>query len=207
MGKPWYKRAKQAKQLTINGDPSLEKTAGWKGLLAATIPLVNKLFKDNGIDLTFVASNVAYNKPTGADVGVRLADGEYEFEWDGQVYKPKLDGRQLHGRAWPMMTSKNVIHNVLIVLPRHPEVRDGGKPRTAGPGILQFILGHEMIHAVGLVDDGEHSTWDLFAKSLQAKVGATAADDKVWGQKAGQMVEMPPYFLLPDTVKMIKTLW
>src|SRR5687768_8622047 len=103
MARPWYKRAMKEKRLSVFGHEALEKGA-WAKLLAETIPLVNGLLDQGGVDFKFVP---AEGKPRDADVEVDLADGEIKVHWGKKDQKYELKGHLLHGKTLLLPSANN----------------------------------------------------------------------------------------------------
>jgi hypothetical protein len=71
--------------------------------------------------------------------------------------------------------------------------------RNAGPGILEVIAGHELVHALGHEKHNSH----LMAQTMYKELGDRAAQDRL---KAG-IIHLPPLSLSDESVTTLKSIW
>ena len=72
--------------------------------------------------------------------------------------------------------------------------------REGGPGVLEVIVAHEFVHALGQV---EHSASHLMCSPMTPVPGNSPAGDLL--QANG--VNLPPNALAPDTIQLLQSLW
>jgi hypothetical protein len=110
-----------------------------------------------------------------------------------------IQGTPVHGRTTAETTEAGRLLRAEVRLPVDVTINSPQGVRAAGPGILEVIAGHELVHALG---HGTHNS-HLMGQTMYKALGDSAAGDKL---KAGAVM-MPPLTLSPQSVTDLKAIW
>lgn len=154
--------------------------AGWTKASKKAVADLNVLFKKKGIGIVLSLSGSegpAITVKTDPSILNTLVHGKTDAETDDS-------GRML---------SATVRLPLKVIISTPSDVRD------AGPGVLEVIVAHEIVHALGQVKHNSH----LMAQTWTKIAGDTPAGDTL---QAGGL-SMPPLDLAPETVELLTSLW
>lgn len=141
---------------------------------------LNYLFKQNDIGVILSA---------GGDKGPTITVG----------IDPTIQGTAVHGRTSAEADGANRLIQAKVKLPEKVTINTPRGIRNAGLGVLEFIVAHEFVHALGQI---EHSS-RLMTQTLGKEAGDNPAGDKL----TADGVKMPPLLLATDTVETLKGIW
>ena len=110
-----------------------------------------------------------------------------------------LQGNIVHGRTRAEVTDSGKLLRADVRLPETVSINTPSGPRDAGPGILEVIAAHELVHALG----HEAHNSRLMGQTLTKELGDSPSGDKL---KDG-VVGMPPLVLSPQSVSELKSIW
>lgn len=159
---------------------SLNVAKRWSGACQKAITDLNRLFKQHRINVTLT---------TAASKGPTI-----EVRNDVTV-----QGDAVHGRTSAGADSTGKLVSADVRLPTNVTINTPNGIRDAGQGILEVIVAHEYIHALG---HGAHDS-HLMGQTLQKQLGDTPSGDRL---KAG-VISMPPLALSPETIQTLKAIW
>jgi hypothetical protein len=111
---------------------------------------------------------------------------------------PSIKGT-LHGHTQTKTTSGQLL-SAVVSLPVKASINTPDGMREAGPGVLEIMVAHEFVHALGQV---KHSASQLMCSPMTPVPGDSPAGDLL--QANG--VNLPPIALAPDTVQLLQSLW
>ncbi|MHC5538421.1 hypothetical protein ACYOEI_09350 [Singulisphaera rosea] len=154
--------------------------AGWTKACKKAVADLNVLFKKKGIDIVLSLSGSegpAITVKTDSSIIGTLVHGKTNAEIDGS-------GRML---------------SAVVRLPLKVIISTPSAVRDAGPGVLEVIVAHEFIHALGQEKHNSH----LMAQTWTKLSGDTPAGDVL---QAGGL-SMPPLDLAPESVELLTSLW
>ncbi len=110
-----------------------------------------------------------------------------------------IQGDAVHGRTSAEVSSSGKLLRAEVRLPVKVTINTPQGVRDAGPGILQVIAGHELVHALGHNGHNSH----LMGQTMHKAMGDSAAGDKL---KAGT-VAMPALQLSSQSITELKAIW
>src|ERR1700679_4201618 len=109
---------------------------------------------------------------------------------------PSIKGT-LHGHTRTETTSGQLL-SAVVSLPVKASINTPQGMREAGAGVLQVIVAHEFVHALGQVD---HSASHLMCSPMTPVPGNSPSGDLL--QAKG--VNLPPIALAPDTINLLQS--
>ncbi|MFL6606063.1 MAG: hypothetical protein ACJ8R9_32700 [Steroidobacteraceae bacterium] len=112
---------------------------------------------------------------------------------------PSIQGSAVHGRTTSEFNSSGAMLRAEVRLPVSVKINTPSGLRNAGPGVLQVIAGHELVHALGHDQHNSH----LMAQTMYKEMGDRAGQDKL---RAGS-ISLPPLSLSPESVTTLKSIW
>jgi hypothetical protein len=140
---------------------------------------LNQLFNQNSIGVS-----LAFAGKGGPRIAVRT--------------DPSITGT-FHGHTQTQTTSGQLL-SAVVALPVKATINTPWGIREGGPGVLEVIVAHEFVHALGQV---EHSASHLMCSPMTPVPGNSPAGDLL--QANG--VNLPPIALAPDTIQLLQSLW
>jgi len=155
-------------------------TADWAAACRQAVTQLNSLFHSRHINVVLETNGAA-----NPIISVRT--------------DPSIQGSAVHGRTTSEFNSTGGMLRAEVRLPASVKINTPSGPRSAGPGILQVIAGHEIVHALG---HNEHNS-QLMAQTMYKEMGDRAGQDKL---RAGTL-SLPPLSLSPESVATLKSIW
>lgn len=197
MATPWISSVKNAKTLTVfNGIAN----GHWANTFTLALDSFNNFAKPAGIKMVKAADEEQ------ANIVMRLGDGTVKYEYDRTKYEKTFSGTLLHGLT-RTLSRDGEIEKAFVFLPARPQVtvfdnRGNQSEQLAGPGIMNVIAVHELIHACGLDEMKDHGGDGVFYYPLAYQEGKLYVPERGKNQAL-----MPP--IRPDgiVVGKIKQLW
>jgi hypothetical protein len=110
---------------------------------------------------------------------------------------PAIKGT-LHGHTQTKTTS-GVLLSAVVSLPVKAMINTPDGMREAGPGVMEVIVAHEFVHALGQV---EHTS-QLMCSPMTPFPGDSPSGDLL----QANAVNLPPIALAPDTIELLQSLW
>lgn len=202
MATAWNDAATNAQKLTVYAAASI--TGGsWKVMLEKAISEFNALAKKNSINVILEKSkDPPKDDGSGADINVEAAAGSITPSWAGKSSSSMVfSGIRLHGHT-TQFKQEGKIQKAFVYLPSTPKINTPKALRAAGEGVLKVIAVHELVHACGL-DDGDHTTDDLFQGYPDVDYGSTPSGDRVLIPGGS----MPPLKFGGTTIQKLKGIW
>jgi predicted Zn-dependent protease len=111
---------------------------------------------------------------------------------------PSIKGT-LHGHTQTRTISGQLL-SAVVSLPVKATINTPQGVREAGAGVLEVIVAHEFVHALGQV---QHTNSHLMYSPMSPVPGDSPAGDILQGNG----VNLPPLALAPDTVDLLQSLW
>jgi len=155
-------------------------TADWAAACRHAITHLNAVFRTKHINVVLEA-----NGSSGSVISVKT---------DASIH-----GNAVHGRTTSEFSTAGGMLRAEVRLPVSVAINTPSGQRNAGPGILEVIAGHELIHALG---HGQHSS-HLMAQTMYKEMGDSAAQDRL---KAGA-IYLPPLSLSDESVTTLRSIW
>jgi hypothetical protein len=152
----------------------------WPAACRKAVARLNQLFKDNSI---------------GASLAL-IGEGAPRIA----VKTDAAIKGTLHGHTQTRTTESGQLLSAVISLPVKATINTPEGVREAGAGVLEVIVAHEFVHALGQV---KHSPTHLMASPMTPVPGNSPSGDIL--QANG--VNMPPVVLASDTVDLLQSLW
>jgi predicted Zn-dependent protease len=152
----------------------------WAKACKQAVADLNVLFKRKGIDVVLAAGG-----SRGPTISVKT--------------DPDIAGTAVHGRTSAETNDSGQLLRAEVRLPVKVVINTPGGMRDAGPGILEVIVAHEFVHALGHEGHNSH----LMAQTMTKMMGDSASGDKL--QAGG--TKMPPLDLAPESVEKLKAIW
>ena len=152
----------------------------WTTACKQAVSDLNDLFKRKGVDVTLSASGAS-----GPTISVST--------------DPGILGTAVHGKTSAETTGAGKLLGAKVRLPVKVVINSPKGIRDAGPGILEVIVAHELVHALGQAVHNSHLMGQTMTKSL----GDSPAGDKL---QTGA-IKMPPLQLAQETVDALKSIW
>ncbi|HWY83248.1 MAG TPA: hypothetical protein VNY10_15215 [Roseiarcus sp.] len=151
----------------------------WPTACRTAVAHLNQLFTQNsiGVSLALIGKG-------GPRIAVRT--------------DPSITGT-FHGHTRTETTSGQLL-SAVVSLPVKATINTPQGVREAGAGVLEVIVAHEFVHALGQV---EHSASHLMCSPMTPVPGNSPAGDLL--QANG--VNLPPIVLAPDTIQLLQSLW
>jgi hypothetical protein len=112
---------------------------------------------------------------------------------------PSIQGTALHGRTTAETDPSGKMLRSTVRLPVNVTINSPGGIRDAGVGILEVIVAHEFVHALG---HEPHNSL-LMTQTVYKEPGDNAGGDIL---RAGS-VRMPPLLISPESVAILAPLW
>lgn len=212
MATPWDDPIKATKQLSIF--PTKKVTGGpWGKVFANAIAEFNKLSAKHSLNVTFVLATQPPDPSGvgGADVQFDTINGTSNFTSFNQPFSFTLSGAATLGHTSQIIQifgSKSRMAKAFIHVPATPSFT-GRFGRVLGDPAKLVMATHELIHACGLDEKNDHSSFshpDIFFSPLQANQGTTPALDTLTPFGLTSPV-MPPLVLAAPTINLIQTNW
>jgi hypothetical protein len=210
MATPWVDRVKQTGQLSVFPGPGVAG-GGWVVVFDNALLRFNELSRllSFRVRVTKATSPPDKSGRGGADIQFETASKHISFTALGQTESESFSGNGLHGLTKTVAMSFGggpaKIEKAFIFVPSTP-LTGGAKARVVGDGVKLVIAVHELIHACGLDEKGDHSPFtdpDLFLLVGSLSAGTSPQDDKLdFGGKI-----MPPIWMSRRTAAKIKALW
>jgi len=110
-----------------------------------------------------------------------------------------IQGNAVHGRTSARTDAAGKLLQADVSLPDNVTINTPQGIRDAGPGVLEVIVAHEYVHALGHADHNSQ----LMGQTMYKVMGDTAAGDKL---KSGN-VNMPNLTLSQESVSILKGIW
>lgn len=141
---------------------------------------LNRLFKQQGIKVVLATSS-----SKGASIHV-----------SNDV---TIQGDATHGRTSATTDSAGKLIKAEVKLPVNVTINTPNGVRDAGEGVLEVIVAHEYIHALGQSSHSSHLMGRTFGKDS----GSSPSGDRL----TSGVVRLPPLTLSSETVDVLKALW
>jgi hypothetical protein len=154
--------------------------ASWKQACSLAVADLNALFKRKGIDISLSVSG-------GRGPTILI-------ETD-----PSILGTTVHGETTAETTGSGKLLGARVRLPEKVIILTPRGVRDAGPGILEVVVAHELVHALGQVKHNSH----LMARTMTKLVGDRSKGDRL---QAGA-VKLPPLQLAEASIDKLKSIW
>jgi predicted Zn-dependent protease len=150
----------------------------WPTACRTAVAHLNRLFTQNsiGVSLALIGKG-------GPRIAVRT--------------DPSITGT-LHGHTRTETTSGQLL-SAVVSLPVKATINTPQGVREAGAGVLQVIVAHEFVHALGQV---EHTSQLMFSPMTPVPGDSPAGD-----LLQASAVNLPPIALAPDTIELLQSLW
>jgi hypothetical protein len=155
-------------------------TADWAAACRNAVTHLNAVFRTRHIKVVLEA-----NGSSGPAIAVKT---------DASIL-----GNAVHGRTTSEFNTAGGMLRAEIRLPVSVAINTPSGQRNAGPGILEVIVGHELIHALGHDKHNSH----LMAQTMQKEMGDRAAQDRL---RAGT-IYLPPLSLSDESVRTLQSIW
>lgn len=152
----------------------------WKQACTQAVADLNTLFKRKGVEVSLALSG-----GRGPTISIET--------------DPAILGTAVHGNTSAETTESGKLLGATIRLPVKVIINTPRGVRDAGPGILEVIVAHEFVHALGQAEHNSH----LMAQTMTKLAGDRAKGDKL---QAGA-VQLPPLQLAEDSIDLLKSLW
>lgn len=152
----------------------------WPAACSTAVAHLNQLFRQNSINLS-----LSLGGKVGPGITVRT--------------DPSIQGTALHGHNQTQANSSGQLLSSVVLLPVKVSINTPWGMREAGPGVLEVIVAHEFVHALGQVQHSSH----LMSRTWTPVPGNSPAGDVLQGGG----IKMPPLALAPDTVKLLQSIW
>jgi hypothetical protein len=151
----------------------------WPAACRTAVAHLNKLFKQNsiGVSLALIGQG-----------GPRIM-----VQTDASITGT------LHGHT-QTQTISGQLQSAVVTLPVKASINTPQGVREAGAGVLEVIVAHEFVHALGQV---KHSTSNLMCSPMMPVPGNSPSGDLL--QANG--VNLPPIALASDTIQLLQSLW
>src|SRR5262245_52229628 len=154
--------------------------AYWIKATKKAVTDLNVLFKKEGVNVV-----LALGSTTGPTITVKT--------------DATISGSLVHGRTSATTNGSGQLQSADVKLPVSVTINAPSGARGAGIGVLEIIVAHEFVHALGQEKHNSH----LMAQTWNKQLGNSAAGDKL---EAGG-ISMPPLALASDTITLLKSLW
>ena len=154
--------------------------AYWIKACKRAVTDLNVLFKKSGINVVF-----AMGSSTGPTITVRTDS--------------TISGTAVHGRTSATTSGSGQLQSAEVKLPVDVRINTPNGIRGAGLGVLEVIVAHEFVHALGQEKHSSH----LMAQTWTKLAGDTPAGDKL---EAGG-ISIPPLALASDSIDLLKSIW
>ena len=112
---------------------------------------------------------------------------------------PGILGTAVHGNTTAETTTSGRLLRAEVRLPVKVVINTPSGIRAAGPGVLEVIAAHELVHALGRTPHDSH----LMAQTMSKRLGDGPAGDRL--QAGG--ITMPPLQLAQATIDELKSIW
>jgi hypothetical protein len=151
----------------------------WPSACRTAAAHLDQLFKQNliGVSLAFAGKG-------GPRIAVRT--------------DPSITGT-FHGHTHAETTSGQLL-SAVVSLPVKAMMNTPWGIREGGPGVLEVIVAHEFVHALG---QEKHSASHLMCSPMTPVPGNSPSGDLL--QANG--VNLPPIALAADTIQLLQSLW
>ncbi|WP_406698253.1 hypothetical protein V5E97_05285 [Singulisphaera sp. Ch08] len=154
--------------------------AYWIKACKRAVTDLNVLFKKSGLNVV-----LAMGSSTGPNITVTTDS--------------TIGATAVHGRTSATTGSSGQLMSAEVKLPAEVRINTPNGVRGAGIGVLEVIVAHEFVHALGQAEHNSH----LMAQSWTKLAGDTPAGDKL---QAGGL-SMPPLALASESVDQLKAIW
>jgi hypothetical protein len=151
----------------------------WPAACRTAAAHLNQLFKQNSIGVS-----LAFAGKGGPRISVRT-DSSITGTFHGHTHAETIPGQ---------------LQSAVVSLPVKASINTPQGVREAGAGVLEVIVAHEFVHALGQV---EHSASHLMCSPMTPVPGDSPRGDLL--QANG--VNLPPIALSPDTIELLQSLW
>jgi len=152
----------------------------WASAGRLAIPALNAEFRKKHVNVVLEADGV-----TGPVISLRT--------------DPGIGATAVHGRTHAEFDGSGMLISADVRLPEKVIINTVAGPRNAGPGVLEVIVGHELVHALGHEPHNSH----LMTQTMTKDGGSRPGEDRLL---AGS-VRMPPLVLSDESVALLQSVW